>query len=145
MPWYEDKEYQEMCEGTEELQKKAKRELRKNPPKTLIGLDNSKIDIDNYSRFWKGDIHGGYAVKIFSQEDLQEIYCKEKKCAWVDFLLDFSWWLYKSRKETITKAYMMQALAKKWNSETQLKLAFVMHELYRKNWNPEKKIWEKEV
>ena len=154
MKWFEDKEYQEMCEGAEKIQalRKIKLEHGKELPYKngdcfltdqeieIIGTtiynptwyeqDKALIDIGEVGY----DEGGGYKTKklvwLPSQEDLQEIYCKYFGCAWIDMESRFYECLFKSGFGI-------------WNLHVKALLVFVMHELYRKKWNPETKKWEK--
>ncbi len=126
MKWYEDPEYHLMCEGAEEIQK-----------------EKIEIDFGDYYAWHdsnRATLHTNLAIKkigttfwLPSQEDLQEMVVKIT----TSDSLNQAILLYKWIGENILYANGFN------DSLTKLWLAFVMHELYQKKWNPESKEWEK--
>jgi len=102
MKWYEDKEYQLMCEKAGELQEK-------------------------------------WGVRIFSQEDLQEM-VKDREIN-IEYFSPSEESPSKDGRWCIMDCSTFYS---HWfDMAVKLWLAFVMHELYQKKWNPETRKWEK--
>jgi len=123
MKWYEDKEYREMCEGAEEIQK------QQAPEDSVIVDQNGKL------------------IWLPSQEDLQEMVIRFRSPAsfW-QIHFAFNYWLCETFSIGHPAVFGLDTAKVKragFTSLNQLWLAFVMHELYQKKWDPETKKWKK--
>lgn len=129
MNWYDDEELQAMCEGA-------------------VELHNEKIRwgdfylLNGQVHLWSGkqEINAEHCIKLHSQEDLQEK-IKEGNLynLFYDLIIDF-----KSFVMNLWELYSCNVLTDFFDSYVKLWLAFYMHELYQKTWDPEAKKWEEE-
>jgi len=189
MKWYEDKEYQKMCEEAWEIQKykfeKGWQEgdwVWDGKRVRVIGFDFIDLKYrQRESRYFKFAILQDIEPKITfeqkaphdvikaktgtykiieicnpvwlpTQEDLQEIYCKQKTINWTRWFKEFTNFILILQAKFATEtpagcdSYKQGfgRIKKMWSLEIKAKLAFVMHELYQKKWNPEIENWEAE-
>ena len=145
MKWYEDKEYQMKWHGNKEYQKMCK--------------EAEGIRKDHKWRLGDYFLHEGHKppiVLVVTQEELQygdmECACCEGKRVWLPSQEDLQEMVCDSDLTDYGKLYQFNRWLVQWNMKEELRrrtinqwwLMFVMHHLYQKKWNPEKKEWEKE-
>ena len=125
MKWYEDPEYQLMCEKAEEIQEE----------KEFIYLGDWYFQGQAY--LWTATpIYRETRVWLPSQEDLQEMVSSDLRIKLFDSnpaLMSLK--LFYDRISQNKYFWQFKTYNKLW-------LAFVYHELYQKKWNPESKKWE---
>lgn len=143
MRWYEDTEYQLMCEKAEEIQALRKEGkdwqfgnffLHKGHSPPLV-LSVTQADLDY------GDMGcaccEGKRTYLPSQEDWQEMAFTSKDMrVGIDEQLKIAGLFFAT---LLAKNPDNIRIFDNWNK---LWLAFVYHELYDKKWNPKKKEWE---
>lgn len=142
MRWYEDPEFQLMSEKAEELRKKwewkdgdhfyhpAQRVLIQSAMDYHINIP-AGVSVIHSDRGSYGNCN--YRIDeiaeimwwLPSQEDLQEMV---KPRNMLELHLSFHRWFK-------TQTHILYPMTKMW-------LAFVMHELYQKKWNHDRKEWE---
>ena len=128
---YEEPGYWDMCEAAEEIQA-LRREvenwklgdifLKRSTPKNIL---LTRVEFNTNRKILQN------AVWLPTQDDLQEMITDK---GYFRFSLIENFYNF-ATPETCGL----------FRSMTQLRLAFVMHELYGKQWNRKKKVWEKEA
>jgi len=122
MSWYKNKEYQRMCKGVVSSLNEPGEKIRWGD----FYLLNGRV------RLWAGEreINPEHRIKLYSQEDLQEIYCKHFEWNWAQMERHFHEWIFMSRTEV-------------WDSREKALLAFIMDKVFGLPiWNPKIKKWE---
>jgi len=136
MKCYQDKEYWEMCQRAGEIQARwllttGDWVFSKETGEPFVVVDACIFDAVKLRNGESGvDSIQPHINLIWlpTQEDLQEMITDK---GYFRFSLVERFYHFANKH------------ANKFNSMTKLWLAFVMHELYAKTWNPEKKEWEK--
>ena len=151
MKFYEDKEYQEMSKALKGVCPEVALDFQLDD--LVLCPDGSVRRIESisnmiYCRFRPderkkvGDLwfKPEELVRLLTQEDLQEIYHKYYKISGEMFIAELSEALYHIIGGNVygPEDYIRPHI----KYMNRLMFAFVMHELYQKRWNPEKKEWE---
>lgn len=161
MRWYEDKEYQKMSKALKDVCPEIANDFQLDD--MVLCCDGSVRRIEAisdkiYCQFRPDEKNRTGSLwfepekltRLLSQEDLQEMYERylQKRCDIGEYGFNVAYTFTELEEFLKTFFNLVTAgrIRKGWypKSWVQFWLAFIMHELYQKKWNPETEKWEKE-